>query len=70
MGRLWFSHSDFLVGYKYCNGIDSNRLEDDILVVHSRSADLKKLEEYRVLPKRLAKPRNRLMAVVSTIMSR
>ena len=39
MARLLLLHSDSLVGYKYCNGIDNNRLEDDILVVRRRSAN-------------------------------
>lgn len=67
MARLLLSHSDSLVGYKYCNGIDNDRPGDDIWIVRRRSADLKTLEEYRVLPKRLAEPINRLMAVVSSI---
>ncbi|SSQ10995.1 Uncharacterised protein [Acinetobacter baumannii] len=67
MARLLLSHSDSLVGYKYCNGIDNDRPDDDIWIVRRRSADLKTLEEYRVLPKRLAEPINRLMAVVSSI---
>ena len=67
MARLLLSHSDSLVGYKYCNGIDNDRPDDDVWIVRRRSADLKILEEYHVLPKRLAEPINRLMAVVSSI---
>lgn len=67
MARLLLSHSDSLVGYKYCNGIDNDHPDDDIWIARRRSADLKILEEYRVLPKRLAEPISRLMAVVSSI---
>ncbi len=67
MARVLLSHTDALVGYKYCNGVDNNHPEDDVWVAHRWVAELSKHTERRVLPKRLAEPINRLIAVVSDL---
>ncbi|WP_417548085.1 hypothetical protein [Marinobacter segnicrescens] len=67
MARILLSHTDALVGYKYCNGVDNNHPEDDIWVAKRWIANEKKFSEHRVLPKRLADPVNRLIAVVSDL---
>jgi len=30
MARVLLSHTDALVGYKYCNGVDNDHPEDDM----------------------------------------
>ena len=67
MARILLSHTDALVGYKYCNGVDNNHPEDDIWVAKRWIASEKIFSEHRVLPKRLAEPVNRLIAVVSDL---
>ncbi|MBA6418114.1 hypothetical protein [Pseudomonas sp. 5Ae-yellow] len=67
MARILLSHTDALVGYKYCNGVDNNHPEDDIWVAKRWIANEKRFSEHRVLPKRLAEPVNRLIAVVSDL---
>ncbi|WP_229257432.1 hypothetical protein [Duganella callida] len=67
MVRFILSYSDALVGYKYCNGVDNNHPEDDVWIAHRWLPDLKTFTQHRVLPKRLAEPINRLMAMVSEL---
>ena len=67
MARILLSHTDALVGYKYCNGVDNNHPEEDVWVAHRWIADLKTHTQHRVLPKRLVEPLNRLIAVVSDL---
>jgi hypothetical protein len=67
MARVLLSHTDALVGYKYCNGVDNNHPADDVWVAQRWIADLKTYTQHRVLPKRLAEPINRLIAVVSDL---
>jgi hypothetical protein len=67
MARILLSHTDALVGYKYCNGVDNNHPEDDVWVAKRWIANEKIFSEHRVLPKRLAEPVNRLIAVVSDL---
>lgn len=67
MARILLSHSDALVGYKYCNGVDNNHPEEDVWVAHHWNAELKTHSQHRVLPKRLAEPINRLIAVISDL---
>ena len=67
MARILLSHTDALVGYKYCNGVDNNHPEEDVWIAHRWIADLKTHTQHRVLPKRLAEPINRLIAVVSDL---
>lgn len=67
MARVLLSHTDALVGYKYCNGVNNNHPEDDVWVAQRWIADLKTHTQHRVLPKRLAEPINRLIAVVSDL---
>ena len=67
MARILLSHTDALVGYKYCNGVDNEHPADDVWVARRWIADLKTHTQHRVLPKRLAEPINRLIAVVSEL---
>lgn len=67
MARILLSHTDALVGYKYFNGLDNNHPEEDVWVAHRWIADRKTHTQHRVLPKRLAEPINRLIAVVSDL---
>jgi len=67
MARLLLSHTDALVGYKYCNGVDNNHPEEDVWIAHRWIADQNIHTHHRVLPKRLAEPINRLMKVVSDL---
>ena len=67
MARILLSHTDALVGYKYCNGVDNNHPGRGRVGWHRWIADLKTHTQHRVLPKRLAEPINRLIAVVSDL---
>lgn len=67
MARILLSRTDALVGYKYRNGVDNNHPEEDVWVAHCWVADRRTHTQFRVLPKRLAEPVNRLMAVVSDL---
>lgn len=67
MARILLSHSDALVGYKYCNGIDNEHPEEDVWIKHHRNVVSNTLEKYHILPKRLAEPINRLIAVISSL---
>lgn len=69
MARILLSHTDALVGYKYCNGVDNHHPEEDVWVARHWAADFKTYTDHRVLPKRLAEPINRLIAVVSDLRS-
>lgn len=69
MARLLLSHADALVGYKYCNGVDNNDPEEDVWIAHRWIAEQGIHTQHRVLPKRLAEPINRLIAVVSDLRS-
>lgn len=69
MARILLSHTDSLVGYKYCNGVDNDHPEEDLWVAHYWNTELKISTQHRVLPKRLAEPVNRLIAVVSALHS-
>ena len=67
MARVLLSHTDALVGYKYCNGVDSRHPEEDVWIADRWIAELNTHTQHRVLPKRLAEPINRLIAVVSDL---
>lgn len=67
MARILLSRTDALVGYKYCNGVDNEHPEDDVWIARRWAADFKSYTDHRVLPKRLAEPINRLIAVVSDL---
>jgi hypothetical protein len=69
MTRILLSHTNALVGYKYCNGVDNNHPEEDVWVAKRWIADTQTYSEHRVLPKRLAEPVNRLIAVVSDLIN-
>lgn len=70
MARDLLSRTDALVGYKYCNGVDNNHPEEDVWVAHRWIDDQKVHTHHRVLPKRLAEPVNRLIAVISDLHSK
>ena len=67
MARTLLSHTDALVGYKYCNGVHNHHPEEDVWVANHWVTDLKTHTQHRVLPKRLAVPINRLFAVISDL---
>ncbi|MDI5933636.1 hypothetical protein [Halomonas kalidii] len=67
MARVLLSHAEALVGYKYCNGVDNNHPEEDVWIARCWVANLKTYTQHRVLPKRLAEPINRWIAVVSNL---
>lgn len=67
MARVLLSHTDALVGYKYRNGVNNNDPEEDLWVTYRRSAEQRASVRYRILPKRLAEPINRLIAVISDL---
>ncbi|GAO24349.1 hypothetical protein ALISP_4169 [Alicycliphilus sp. B1] len=67
MARVLLSHTDALVGYKYRNGVNNNDPEEDLWVTYRRNAEQRASVRYRILPKRLAEPINRLIAVVSDL---
>jgi hypothetical protein len=67
MARILLSHTDALVGYKYCNGVDNNHPAEDVWVAYRWAADLKSHTKHRVLPKRLAEPISRLIEIVSDL---
>ncbi|WP_028536192.1 hypothetical protein [Paludibacterium yongneupense] len=69
MARVLLSHADALVGYKYCNGVDNDFPEEDVWIARRWIPDLKTHTQHRVLPKRLAEPIHRLIAVVSDLHS-
>jgi len=70
MARVLLSHTTALVGYKYRNGVSNDDPEEDIWIAHRWNADLNAHVQYRVLPKRLAEPINRLIAIVSDLRSK
>lgn len=67
MARLLLSHTDSLVGYKYCNGVNNDHPEEDVWVARHWNTELKTITQHRVLPKRLAEPINRLIAIISNL---
>lgn len=67
LARLLLSHTDALVGYKYRNGVDNNNPDEDVWIAHRWVAESSAFTQHRVLPKRLAEPINRLMAVVASL---
>ena len=67
MARILLSRTDALVGYKYCNGVNNHHPDEDVWVARRWIVHQKNYTEHRVLPKRLAEPINRLIAVVSDL---
>ncbi|QZA77491.1 hypothetical protein K4H28_14590 [Deefgea tanakiae] len=66
LARILLSHCDALVGYKYCNGVDNERPEEDVWIAHHWVAHME-YTQHRVLPKRLAEPINRLITVIANL---
>lgn len=67
VANLLLSFSDSLVGYKHRTGILNDESEED-LWTHSQWDDSKKkFNRYRVLPKRLAEPRSRIVNVLNSL---
>lgn len=67
MARWLLSHMEALVGYKYCNGVDNENPKEDVWIAHRWIAESGTFTEHRVLPKRLAEPINRMLAVVTDL---
>jgi hypothetical protein len=67
MAHILLSHTDALVGYKYCNGVNNDHPDEDLWVARRWDADLKTHTRYRVLPKRLAEPIKRMISMVSDL---
>ncbi|WP_338846652.1 hypothetical protein V8J88_23200 [Massilia sp. W12] len=67
MARILMSHTDALVGYKYCNGVDNDDPEEDVWVARRWISEQQIYSTHRVLPKRLAEPINRLIKVISEL---
>lgn len=66
MARILLLRTDSLVGYKYRNGVDNNDQENNVWIASRWDAEDKKYNNYRVLPKRLAYPVNRVISVISS----
>lgn len=67
MARLLLSHINALVGYKYERGILNEDLASDIWIKLKWDAERKAFDQYRVLPKRLAIPTNRLLEILQEL---
>ena len=67
IARLLLSERPSLVGYQYRNG-EANTAPEEDLWVCTRLID-KQLETIRILPKRLAEPVTRIMAVLDDLSS-
>lgn len=67
VARLLLSHTDSLVGYKYCKGVKNDHPEEDVWIARHWNTELKTVTQHRVLPKRLAEPINRLIAIISNL---
>ena len=67
MANLFLSHTDSLVGYKYQTGILNENPEEDVWL-HSRwDSEKGSHDYYRILPKRLAEPRSRIVSVLNSL---
>lgn len=67
MARLLLSHINALVGYKYERGILNEDLTNDIWLKMKWVPERKAFDHYRVLPKRLAIPTNRLLEILQEL---
>lgn len=67
LANLFLSHSDSLVGYKYMTGILNEDPTEDIWQHPKWNPETKQADYYRILPKRLAEPRSRILDVLNTL---
>jgi hypothetical protein len=67
MAKLFLSHTDSLVGYKYITAIHNNHVDEDVWRHMKWDAGSKRWDSYRILPKRLAEPRSRIVQVINEI---
>ena len=67
MANLLLSHSDSLVGYKYQTGILNDDPTEDIWKHPKWNPQTKQADYYRILPKRLAEPRSRILNILNTL---
>lgn len=67
MANLFLSHTDSLVGYKYMTGIHNDDPQEDVWLHPKWNPDTKRADHYRILPKRLAEPRSRIVDVLNSL---
>lgn len=67
MANLFLSHTDSLVGYKYMTGILNDDPSEDIWRHPKWNPETKRADYYRILPKRLAEPRSRIVDVLNSL---
>lgn len=67
MANLLLAHTDSLVGYKYMTGIFNDDPQEDVWLHPKWNAEMKRTDYYRILPKRLAEPRSRILRVLNSI---
>lgn len=67
MANLFLSHTDSLVGYKYMTGIHNDNPQEDVWLHPKWNPDTKRADYYRILPKRLAEPRSRIVDVLNSL---
>lgn len=67
MANLFLSHTDSLVGYKYMTGILNDDPQDDVWMHPKWNSETKRADYYRILPKRLAEPRSRIVDVLNSL---
>ena len=67
MANLLLSHSDSLVGYKYRTGILNDDPTEDVWRHPIWNPETKQADYYRILPKRLAEPRSRILDVLNSL---
>lgn len=67
MANLFLSHTDSLVGYKYMTGIHNDDPNEDVWRHPKWNPETKRAEYYRILPKRLAEPRSRIVDVLNAL---
>lgn len=67
IANLFLSHSDSLVGYKYMTGILNDDPNEDVWRHPKWNPEKKRADHYRILPKRLAEPRSRILNVLNAL---
>lgn len=67
MANLFLSYTDSLVGYKYMTGILNDDPQEDVWFHPKWNPETKGADYYRILPKRLAEPRSRIVKVLDSL---
>lgn len=67
VANLFLSYSDSLVGYKYMTGVLNNAPSEDVWQHPKWNPETKQADYYRILPKRLAEPRSRILDVLNSL---